>query len=206
MVVRSGASGGRHAYWSLREAVFPPELEVLNRRLALALGADDACWDATRILRPPATTNHKYRPPAPVTLEIYATHRCYPQADLLAGLPELAQEPERPQRAREPERNGDPLRALAPARYVSALLGVEVPRHRKVACPFHRDEDPSLHVYPRAAQGWFCFSCRRGGSAYDLAADLWELETRGESFKTLRQRLAAELGIELDRPVEGRDR
>ncbi|MGI8999718.1 MAG: CHC2 zinc finger domain-containing protein [Candidatus Limnocylindria bacterium] len=206
MVVRSGAGGGRHAYWALREAVLPPELEILNRRLAAALGADDACWDATRILRPPATTNHKYRPPAPVTLEIYATNRRYLLAELLAGLPEFAAEPAKPTRARERERETDPLRALAPAQYVSALLGVDVPRHRKVACPFHRDEDPSLHVYPRAAQGWFCFSCRRGGSAYDLAAGLWGLETRGESFKSLRHRLAAELGVQLDRPAEGRDR
>jgi hypothetical protein len=206
MVVRSGAAGGRHAYWALREPAAPRELEAVNRRLAAALEADDACWDATRILRPPATTNHKYRPPAPVVLELYAAHRRYALAELLDELPVLAPEPPRQRLTPGPERHNDPLRAVPPARYVSALLGVDVPRHRKVPCPFHADEDPSLHVYPRPGQGWFCFSCRRGGSAYDLAAGLWGVGTRGASFIALRERLAAELGIQLDRAAEGLDR
>lgn len=206
VVVRSGARGGRHAYWSVNEALAPAELEAVNRRLAAALGADEACCDATRILRPPATRNHKYRPPAPVALELYATHRRYAFAQLVEELPEAAIEPPKERATRPGGRRGDPVREVAPARYVAALLGVQVPRHRKVPCPFHADEDPSLHVYPRADQGWFCFSCRRGGSVYDLAAALWGMQTRGPAFKALRHRLVAELGLELDGPAETLDR
>jgi hypothetical protein len=84
---------------------------------------------------------------------------------------------------------GDPLLALDPGFYVSALLGVAIGQDRNVSCRFHRDEHPSLHVYPTAAQDWHCFSCRRGGSVYDLAAPLWDIEPRGQAFLLLRQRL-----------------
>ena len=45
----------------------------------------------------------------------------------------------------------DPLLAIAPDVYVPRLLGVEVPRHRKVRCPFHADRHASLHVYETGA-------------------------------------------------------
>jgi hypothetical protein len=52
-------------YWRLTEPI-PPELgEGLNRRLALAMGADDSGWDLSQLLRPPATRNRKY-PGAPL--------------------------------------------------------------------------------------------------------------------------------------------
>ena len=90
----------------------------------------------------------------------------------------------------------DPLLAIAPDVYVPRLLGVEVPRHRKVACPFHDDRDASLHVYETAERGWYCFGrCRRGGTIYDLAAPLYfsgqsaEMSLRGERFIEVRERL-----------------
>ena len=49
------------------------------------------------------------------------------------------------------------LLAIAPEVYVRRLLGVEVPRHRKVPCPFHPDRHASLHVYDTAQRGWYCF-------------------------------------------------
>ena len=51
------------------------------------------------------------------------------------------------------------------------------PRHGKIRCPFHPDGTPSLHVYPTPEQGWFCFGCRRGGTIYDLAAEVWDTHT-----------------------------
>src|SRR4051812_13662609 len=69
MVIRSGAPGGRRGYWAF-DATTPGEArEDANRRIAEALGADPACSDAGRILRPPGTRNFKYEPPAAVTLE-----------------------------------------------------------------------------------------------------------------------------------------
>lgn len=181
------------------------QIEAANRSLANRLEADESCFDATRILHPPATRNFKYRPPAPVTLELYADHRRYLLSDLCEELPRPAPAPSGHTPA-EQRRHDDPIRDLEPAQYVSALLQVEVPRHRKVPCPFHKDEHPSLHVYPAADQGWFCFSCRRGGTAYDLAAALWGMDTRGASFRSLRRRLASEFELALPTPADGLDR
>jgi CHC2 zinc finger len=86
-----------------------------------------------------------------------------------------------------PLRGHDPLRALDPAHYVSVLTGHAVGRSRKVLCPLHEDRTPSLHVYD---DGWYCFGCNRHGhSAYDLAAAVWNLHTRGPDFLELRARL-----------------
>ena len=61
-------------------------------------------------------------------------------------------------------------------------------------CPFHDDDTPSLHVYPSAAEGWYCFGCGRGGSIYDFAALLLGRSTRGEDFIELRRELEAIIG------------
>jgi RepB DNA-primase from phage plasmid len=66
MVIRSGSEGCAHAYWSLREPLSPADTQRANRRLALALGADMAATDATRILRPAGSINHKHSPPREV--------------------------------------------------------------------------------------------------------------------------------------------
>ena len=188
IVVASGSGANRHAYWPLRESLTPREAEAANTRLALALGADPAATDAARILRPPHTRNFKHDPPAPVGLERLVDER-HMAADLVRGLPAL---PEPTGRGPEPGpalSRGDPLRAIEPAVYVELLTGQRVGRDRKVACPFHEDATPSLHVYEMAEGGWFCFSCRRGTSVYDLAGPLWGLQTRGLDFLELRRRL-----------------
>jgi hypothetical protein len=71
------------------------------------------------------------------------------------------------------------------------LLGLDVGRSRKVRCPFHDDRTPSLHVYPSPEQGWYCFGCGRGTSIYDMAAAAWGMDTRGQAFLELRDRLRA---------------
>jgi archaellum biogenesis ATPase FlaH len=48
----------QHVYWKLDSLLTDPDiLENLNRTIASELGADN-CWDATRVLRPPETTNY----------------------------------------------------------------------------------------------------------------------------------------------------
>ncbi|MGZ6637970.1 MAG: CHC2 zinc finger domain-containing protein [Solirubrobacteraceae bacterium] len=54
---------------------------------------------------------------------------------------------------------------------------------------FHDDRSPSLHVYPEAGRGWYCFGCGHGGSVYDLAALLWGRKTRGKDLLELRREL-----------------
>jgi hypothetical protein len=46
-------------------------------------------------------------------------------------------------------------------------------------------------VYETPEGGWYCFSCKRGTSVYDLAGPLWGLATRGADFLELRRRLHA---------------
>jgi hypothetical protein len=83
----------------------------------------------------------------------------------------------------------DPLRRVPPAVYVEVLTGLAVGHDRKVSCPFHADSDPSLHVYDAPERGWYCFGCERGGSIYDLAAELDGINPRGRAFLALRARL-----------------
>jgi hypothetical protein len=199
IVVASGSGPNVHAYWPLQRPLAPAEAEAANLRLAHALGADRACFDVARILRPPGTWNHKRRPPTPVTVVRMDAGRRFHVGEVLLRAPEVdvgrVQERwrERPTRAT----GGDPLLQIDPATYVTRLLGVTARAGRKVACPFHADERPSLHVYPTAARGWSCFSCRRGGSIYDLAAQVWGLDTRGRDFIELRRRLTDEFAAEL---------
>ena len=198
IVIASGSAPNCHAYWPLVEPLGRDELERANRRLAHALGADPASADAARILRVPETLSHKHQPPTPVCALRLDSERRVAAADVVGALPDPPAPP-RPGPAPVPAagREGDPLLAIAPDVYVARLLGVEVPRHRKVPCPFHRDRHPSLHVYPTAERGWYCFGARRrGGTIYDLAAPLYGYGARGEDFLRLRDELRRLFGLE----------
>jgi hypothetical protein len=196
IVIASGSGRNCHAYWPLTEPLAAGEIERANHRLAHALGADPASADAARILRLPGTYSHKHQPPVPVEALRLHVDRRMPAADVVGGLPD----PPRPPRASAPadaHRSDDPLLAIAPDVYVRRLLGVEVPRHRKVRCPFHPDRHASLHVYETAERGWYCYGrCRRGGTIYDLAAPLYGYDPRGDDFKSLRTELRRLFGIE----------
>lgn len=199
IVIRSGSGQNLHAYWPLRRALGPAEAEVANLRLAHAVGADRACFDAARILRPPGTWNHKHAPPSPVVAVRVESADRFDPGEVLARAPEVElghverRWSTRP--ARDPGRDG--LLCIPPVLYVSELLGVSARAGRKVRCPFHADERPSLHVYATASRGWSCFSCRRGGSIYDLAGELWGMSTRGREFLSLRRELEARFAAEL---------
>ena len=118
-------------------------------------------------------------------------------ADVVGGLPD----PPTPARATFTPptygRGNDPLLDIAPDVYVRRLLGVEVPRHRKVPCPHHADRHASLHVYETPERGWYCFgACRRGGTIYDLAGPLLGYTVRGEDFLRLRAELRRLFGLD----------
>ena len=196
IIVESGSDHGCHAYWLLTEPAGIAEVEQLNRRLALALGADGRCADGARILRPPGTQNFKYTPPGRVVLAKFDPEVRSTVDELNAWLPEQpAPEPE--QWTKTPRRFGsDPLRSITPANYARVLLGVTVDRSRKIKCPFHDDGTPSLHLYPTAEEGWYCFGCGRGTSIYDMAAAAWRMGTRGSEFLELRRRLMALFGFD----------
>lgn len=193
VIVRSGGPGHVHAYWTLRRAIVPGQVERANRRLAWALGADLNSTDAARILRPPQTLNHG-RGGAPVDLLSIRGEGPVGLRQLVEGLPDppVALVPDRRRGPRRSRR--DALLNVEPERYVSVLTGQQVGRSRKVSCPLHEDLTPSLHVYRDPGRGWFCFGCRRGGSIYDLAGAVWDIEPRGSGFATLREGLHIALG------------
>jgi hypothetical protein len=58
--VVESSPGREQLYWRLRAPVAPEVGEQLNRRLAMAMGADESGWDLTQLLRPPGTPNFKY--------------------------------------------------------------------------------------------------------------------------------------------------
>lgn len=194
VIVASGSVDHAHAYWLLTRPLDIRELEAANRALAAALGADPKCADATRILRPPGTLNHKHDPPRPVELREYTTVRYDPE-DLLAALPALEPSPARQDRRARDRRERDPLQRIAPAHYTRLLTGRTPGPGGKIACPFHRDSTPSLHVYEKPEQGWACYGCPTtdgkplGGDIYTLASRLWGIPTRGPGFIELRARL-----------------
>jgi hypothetical protein len=192
IVIASGSPGHHHLYWPLTSPLTVERAEHANQVLAQAVHGDTgAVLNAATILRPPGTRSFKTDPPALVTLERLDA-RAHPASEILCGLPAApAPPPATVQPRRAPA--ADPLLRIEPAAYVQALTGLTVPRGRKVSCPFHADRTPSLHVYPEPSDGWHCYGCGRGGSIYDLASALWHLETRGDEFLEIRERLTAQL-------------
>jgi hypothetical protein len=202
IVVGSGTATNAHAFWALTAALPLLALENANRRLALALGADPRCVDGARILRVPGTLNFKSHLSRPVRLLRYSPAR-YRPADILAALPAGPTPPSASDigPARSPRRASDPLLRIEPADYVRVLIGRDVGRDHKIACPFHNDQTPSLHAYATAERGWTCFGCRTptgrplGGDIYTLASLLWDIPTNGRDFLKLRDRLDHAFGV-----------
>jgi hypothetical protein len=197
MVVISGTPGHTQMYWLLDRPVVAGYVESANRRLALALGGDDACVDVARILRPPTTFNYKADWRRPVMLIAYRPQAQYTLDEVVARLPE----PRSPKRI-SPELSATGARrttedrlllGIPTADYVRVLAGREPNRAGKVACPFHDDRTPSLQMYEGGS--FYCFGCRKGGTIYDFAAHLYGVEPRGEEFFELRNRLTAQFGI-----------
>ncbi len=195
MIVASGSEGHAHAYWALTNPLGIEQLEHANRRLADALGADQRCTDAARILRPPDTLNFKHTPPGGVELIEYTGAR-YRAEVLLAGVPRSrrTRSADRPRRLSEARRS-DPLQQIKPVHYIRLLIGQTPGRDGKIRCPFHDDGTPSLHVYKTPERGWVCYGCTTpdgkplGGDIYTFASRLWHIPTRGPGFQDLRERL-----------------
>jgi hypothetical protein len=201
LVVASGSGPNCHGYWPLRSPLTPQRAEAANLRLVHALAADANCFDASRILRPPGTWNHKRQPPRPVSVLLLHPELRFAVDEVLRAAPEIDDTMLR-RRWEPPARRttSDPLLRIAPRIYVADLTGHRPGRDGKVPCPFHKEERASLHAYPTGDRGWFCFSCRRGGTIYDLAAGVWGLETRGRDFMRLRDRLVERYYRELHPP------
>ena len=191
MEISSGTPGHLHLYWRLTERANNEQVEDANRRLARRLGGDLASVDIARVLRPPGTFNYKDDPPRPVTLTEFRADARYTLAQITAGLPAespLARVGGRGTRLALSHVERD-LLAIPAAEYTRVLVGLAPDRVGKILCPFHPDRTPSLQLYTDG--GFFCFGCRRGGSIFDFAANLWGITPRERGFIELRSRLAA---------------
>jgi hypothetical protein len=203
MIVASGTPGHLHIYWSLRGRVSNAQVESANRRLALALQGDPACVDIARVLRPPASMNHKHSPPSNVRLLEHNAQARHILRELTRGLPEDPQPPNPVPAVRSTSRRAGPTRldrallAIPAVEYVRVLAGLEPNRAGKVLCPFHRETDPSLQLYPDGS--FYCFGsgCKKGGTIFDFAAATWfssqpaHMPLRGPQFIEVRERLSA---------------
>jgi hypothetical protein len=84
------SSPGRfHCYWRLTDPVPPQDAELLNKRLALEIGADPSGFDLTQLLRVPGTVNYKYEGRPIVGMQNRDTARNYLAGDLDRILPPL---------------------------------------------------------------------------------------------------------------------
>jgi hypothetical protein len=203
LVIASGSGPNCHAYWPLVAPLCPRRAEAASLRLVHAIGSDPNCFDASRILRPPGTWNHKHTPPTPVAVLRLHPELRFTREEVVDHLPTVGQDVLRRRwDAPAREHRDDPLLTVEPRVYVADLLGVAPGRDRKVACPFHEDRRASLHVYPTGRQGWCCFSCRRGGTISDLAAGVWGMGTRGPDFVRVRDQLLERYGRELGGPLQ----
>jgi RepB DNA-primase from phage plasmid/CHC2 zinc finger len=197
MIISSGTPGHAHAYWTLDTPVGVPEIERTNRRLAHHLGGDRASVDAARILRPPASWNHKHSPPTPVELVELDPTRRYKIDPLVDGLEDPPGIPANgpPARPRAGRTQIDrALLAIPATSYARTLTGRSPNRAGKIQCPFHDDNTPSLQLYKDGT--WYCYgACQSGGSIYDFASRLWGIESKHQAFLELRARLASEFGV-----------
>jgi hypothetical protein len=91
----------------------------------------------------------------------------------------------------------DPVLEVPPPMYFRELTGLVPDRDGFVCCPIHGEAEASLKVYDTADRGWFCYgeSCRRGGDAVTLVAELAGVPTpvRGYQFVALLDYLRGRL-------------
>ena len=67
---------------------------------------------------------------------------------------------------------------------IIAFHAQDIPRSKKVACPFHPEHDPSLHVYN---DGFKCFGCGEAGDGISFVSKLYDLKPI-DAAKTIAER------------------
>ncbi|MDP9365918.1 MAG: hypothetical protein M3Q10_17150, partial [Chloroflexota bacterium] len=97
LVVES-SPGRFQAYWRLTRPIEPAAAEVLNKRLAFAIGADPSGFDLSQLLRVPGTLNHKYAGAPTVELVANDPALAHDPDDLDRILPPLPAEKAKPKR------------------------------------------------------------------------------------------------------------
>lgn len=78
---------------------------------------------------------------------------------------------------------------------VAEYYGLQVNRKGLCLCPFHKDKNPSLKIYPNG-KGFYCFSCGVGGDQIKFAA-LYGQKGNYEAAKEL----AAAFHVPVEEPM-----
>jgi hypothetical protein len=190
IVNATGTPDHLQCWWQLTKPATPQDAENANRKLMHALHADKA-WDTARVLRAIGTLNHKHAPPRPVTC-VRCELDAYTIEQITGSLPDPPESPKPARPATVIRDADDPLREIPATDYVPALTGRQLDRDNKICCPFHDENNPSLHAYDGDG-GWYCFGCDIGGSIIDLGAHLYGITPRGAGYHQVRQRVAQEL-------------
>lgn len=86
------------------------------------------------------------------------------------------------------------VRERVTAEDVARHYGIEIDRHGKALCPFHRDRHPSMTFRHGRYR---CWSCQASGSSIDLTAHLLSLDALG-AVRELNHAFA--LCLPVDRP------
>lgn len=213
LTIASGSPESLHAWWALDKPLPARWIRQATMRLMGALsepcpfehdepscglchhhrlGADPASCDVARVLRVPGTYNHKTKPPRVVQLESDTGLR-YDIRTLVGDLAD-PEPPKPPAKAHpRPPIGSQPLRDIPADEYYERLTGQPARIGRHVKCPLHEDWEPSLMLYRDGS--WFCFACRNGGTIYDLAGHMWDMDTRGPEFLALKDRLREEFNV-----------
>lgn len=87
----------------------------------------------------------------------------------------------------------------AAAREINSLVKMDTildlygyhPKHGFMPCPFHRETEASLKIYP-GGRGWYCFGCHRGGTPIDFV-----MEQEGCDFRTAVRAIDGTLNLGL---------
>jgi len=79
----------------------------------------------------------------------------------------------------------DRIKSEVDIRQVARDLGFEVSTNRRMVCPFHEEDTPSMVFYPMPQNEFHCFGCGKHGDVINLYADVCGLD-----FKTALLRLA----------------
>lgn len=85
----------------------------------------------------------------------------------------------------------DTIRELLTAAQVAQHYGFQPNRSGYICCPFHRENTPSLKLYP-GDKGWHCFGCGKGGDVIRFVMELFDL-----NFPQAVVRLDADFGLGL---------
>jgi hypothetical protein len=166
-----------HLYLLADRWLDPDELEAANAALAARLGSDRV-GDRGRLMRLPGTRNLKAgRPGRWCRILAGDLHAAGVELPRIVGDRPLRPPARTPSRGNGTRPPGGAFDGLAPRDWFAALEPDRpISRYGYARCPLHDEEIPSLKLYERPQDGWYCWGCGRGGDLIEYAA--WRLHRR----------------------------